>query len=147
MAAHKIVRPLIAGATVAVAALGLTAALAPASAAPGPSGANLHIIEDPDNQGNYLLAILGRFPMPQADAVGFLNNINNGDCQGGMNYYIFGDDEGDPDRYIHFKPAVGVHDDNQGLPESYLPGPGVPNPDPASGELAERGQRGVRRQR
>ncbi len=75
----------------------------------------LFIVQDSVSPGNYRLAILGgRIPMPQADAVGFLNNISNGDCQGGMNYYVFADDEGYNDRYIVMKPFPGVQVDDQG---------------------------------
>ncbi|MGV0643316.1 hypothetical protein ABQE44_07910 [Mycolicibacterium sp. XJ2546] len=117
MNARKALAWLMNGAAVVVTAAGVVAGATPASAAPGQSGATLHIIQDPQNQGNYLLAILGRFPMPQADAVGFLNNLNNGDCQGGMNYYVFGDDDGDEGaRYIHFKPVLGAHNN----PDGYL---------------------------
>ena len=98
----------------AAATVGLTAGLAPAPAAPGQSGAMLFIVQDSVSPGNYRLAILGRIPMPQADAVGFLNNISNGDCQGGMNYYVFADDEGYNDRYIVMKPFPGVQVDDQG---------------------------------
>lgn len=105
---------LIAGAAVGLAAIGLTAGTTPASGAPGQNGATLFVTQDPVNAGNYLLAILGRFPMPEADAVGFINNISNGDCLGGMNYYIYGDDGGAPGRYIHFKPVPGAHVDEQG---------------------------------
>ncbi|MGV0716677.1 hypothetical protein ABQE93_14845 [Mycolicibacterium sp. XJ662] len=117
MNARKTVAWMTSGAAAVGTAFGLMSGPAPALAAPGPTGATLHIIQDPQNQGNYLLAILGRFAMPQADAVGFLNNINNGDCQGGMNYYVFGDDEGNEDaRYIHFKPVLGAHNN----PDGYL---------------------------
>lgn len=101
-------------AAVIVAVFGAVAGMAPVSAAPAPSGANLHMIQDPANQGNYLLAILGRFPMTQADAVGFLNNINNGNCEGGMFYHIRGDDEGNNDPYVVTKRFLGAHDDDQG---------------------------------
>ena len=105
---------LIGTAAAAAAAAGLTVGPAPVSAAPGQSGATLFIVQDSVSPGNYRLAILGRFPMPQADAVGFLNNISNGDCQGGMNYYVFGDDEGYNDRYIVMKSFPGVQVDDQG---------------------------------
>lgn len=117
MKVHKTLAWMTSGAAAVATAFGLLTGPAPALAAPGQTGATLHIIQDPQNQGNYLLAILGRFPMPQADAVGFLNNINNGDCQGGMNYYVFGDDGGREDaRYIHFKPVLGAHNN----PDGYL---------------------------
>ncbi|MGV0792665.1 hypothetical protein [Mycolicibacterium sp. XJ1819] len=93
MNTRKTLVSMISGAAALGGIFGAMATAAPAVAAPGQTGANLHVIQDPANQGNYLLAIIGRFPMPQADAVGFLNNINNGDCQGGMNYYIYADDD------------------------------------------------------
>lgn len=112
MTAFKKIGTLVGTAAVAAAAVGLTTGLPPASATPGQSGATLFIVQDSVNQGNYRPAILGRISMPQADAVGFLNNINN--CAGGMNYYVFGDDEGDPDRYIVAKYFPGVQVDDQG---------------------------------
>ena len=67
MKARKAVAWMTSGAAAVGTAFGLMTGPAPASAAPGPTGATLHIIQDPQNQGNYLLAILGRFPMPEAD--------------------------------------------------------------------------------
>lgn len=92
----------------------LITGVAPATATPGQTNAMLFVVQDSQNAGNYRVAIVGRFPMPQSDAVGFLNNLNNGDCDGGMNYYVYGDDPGDPDRYIHVDSATAVHDDARG---------------------------------
>lgn len=102
----------ISGAAMIATAFGAPASLVPASAAPGQSGATLFITQDQVTPTNYLLAVLGTFRMPEADAVGFLNNINNGRCEGGMFYHIIGDD-GDP-QYIVTKRFLGAHEDDQG---------------------------------
>ncbi|UUO00581.1 hypothetical protein M4D79_16990 [Mycolicibacterium novocastrense] len=113
MESRKIPPPLISGAALA-AVIGATVGVAPVSATPGQTSATLFVVQDSVNAGNYRVAVVGRFPMPQADAVGFLNNLNNGDCDGHMNYYVYGDDPGDPDRYIHHETATAVHDDANG---------------------------------
>jgi hypothetical protein len=107
---------LLSGAAVLAGVAGLSVGPAPVSAAPGQSGATLFVIQDPAHTNNYRLAILGTYPMQQADAVGFINNINNGKCQGGMFYYIYGDD-GDPQHiYTHYLPGAAV--DGEGYLEA-----------------------------
>jgi hypothetical protein len=103
---------LLSSAAVLAGAVGLTAGPAPASAAPAQSGATLFVIQDPVHPNNYRLAIMGTYPMQQADAVGFLNNINNGKCEGSMFYYLYGDD-GDP-QHIHTLHFPGAHEDGEG---------------------------------
>lgn len=112
MTASKTIGTLIGAAASAAAAFGMTFGLAPASAAPAQSGAYLAIIQDPAHQNNYRLAIQGIIRMEQADAVGFINNINNGKCQGGMFYYVYGDD-GDP-QHIITKHFPGAREDAEG---------------------------------
>lgn len=114
MNTRKNLLPVIGGAAAVAAVLAASVSAAPALATPGQTNAHLFIAQDPANAGNSLVAIVGRFPMPQGDAVGFLNNINNGDCDGHMNYRVFADDSGDPDRYVHFETAPGARDDAQG---------------------------------
>jgi hypothetical protein len=101
-------------ASLAATSVGLTAGVAPASAARAQSGATLYIFEDPAIHTNYRVTIKGLFPMEQADAVGYLNNINDGKCEGGMSYHVHGDD-GDP-QHIVTKVFHGAHSD----PEGYL---------------------------
>ena len=84
---------LIGGTVLAAATIALTAGLAPAAAAPAPSGARLYIYTDPANPATHRVTVEGVFPMSEADAVGFLNNMNTGDT-GGMTYMIVGDDPG-----------------------------------------------------
>ncbi len=84
--------------TVALAfGMGLGLASAPASAAPSPSGAQLNVYRDPADPNFTRVTMSGLFPMSQADAQGYLNNINTGKQPGGMEYVIYGDDEGDRD--------------------------------------------------
>jgi hypothetical protein len=82
------------GAAVIAAVVGLTAGLAPAAAAPPQSGAFLAVGDDAANPLTYRLVVIGTFPMQQADAVGFINNINTGKQPGGIDYYIYADDSG-----------------------------------------------------
>jgi hypothetical protein len=105
---------LLGGAAIAATAIGLTAGLAPASAAPAQSGAVLAIVQDHAHQNNYRLAITGIIRMEQADAVGFLNNLNNGQCgkYGGMYYSIWADDGNVVQ--IHYAGFPGVQNDAGG---------------------------------
>ncbi|BDX33054.1 hypothetical protein TUM20985_36010 [Mycobacterium antarcticum] len=86
-----------AGAAVLGTVVAMTAGLAPAAASPKQSGAQLFVNEDRGNPANYRLAIKGVFPMEQADAVGYLIHINDGDHpggpgRGGMIYHLQADD-------------------------------------------------------
>jgi hypothetical protein len=114
MNAHKKIGSVLAGAATIATAVCMTAGLAPALAAPAPSGAVLGIVQDPAHQNNYLLAITGIFRMEQPDAVGFLNNLNNGQCgqYSGMIYRIYGDD-GNP-QYINRQYFPGAQNDAEG---------------------------------
>jgi hypothetical protein len=77
--------------------MGVGLASAPATAAPTESGGQLNVYRDPADPGTTRVTMSGLFPMSQADAQGFLNNIYTGKEPGGMEYVIFGDDEGDRD--------------------------------------------------
>ena len=103
---------LMGGAAMVAGTVGMTAGLAPASAAPTPTGTHLAVVQDPEHRNNYRLAIVGFIRMQQADAVGFINNINNGQCKGAMVYYLYGDDDG-PD-HIHTVYRPGALVDNDG---------------------------------
>jgi hypothetical protein len=93
--------PLVAAAAVAVTAIGLTAGLAPASAAPTQTpGTTLVVYPDPTNTGYYRLAVKGVFPMNEYDAHGFVNNLETGESPGGMDYGIHGDDPDSNDRLL-----------------------------------------------
>jgi hypothetical protein len=86
---------LIGGAAILAAAVGLTAGLAPASAAPTQTpGSNLYVYQDPANPANWALGIEGVFAMSEYDAHGFINNINTGERPGGIEYSVLGDDGG-----------------------------------------------------
>ena len=58
----------------------------PAAAAPTASGARLSIYTDPAAPKTGRVTIDGLFPMSEADAVGYLNNIYTGAKPGGMEY-------------------------------------------------------------
>jgi hypothetical protein len=78
--------------------VGLTAGLAPASAAPHQSpGVSLTIADDPANPANYVLEIRGTFPMSEGAAYDRLNNLAP---SGGMDYRIHADDPGENDGLI-----------------------------------------------
>lgn len=102
----------IGGATVVAVAVGLTAGLAPASAAPQQSpGVHLsRVAVDPSNPANYVLKIEGTFPMSEGDAHDRVNHLGPG---GGMDYIVYADDPGENDPMI-------------GSPHGYI---GVPGPD------------------
>jgi hypothetical protein len=84
----------------AAATVGLTAGLAPASAAPTQTpGVHLNIIQSPHNDGAYIVQVRGVFPMNEYDAHGFINNLDTGTgAHGGIGYKIFGDDSGSNDQ-------------------------------------------------
>lgn len=85
------------GAVAMALGMGLGLASTPASAAPTPSGATIYVYRDPDNPNFTQVSMEGLFPMSQADAQGYLDNINTGRETGGMEYIVYGDDEGDRD--------------------------------------------------
>lgn len=85
------------GVAVIGAVIGLVAGMAPAAAAPAPSGATLYICQDIGNPANYRMSIKGVFPMEQADATGYLIHVNDGirsggPGPGGMIYHVVADD-------------------------------------------------------
>jgi hypothetical protein len=77
---------------------GLAVATTPATAAPAQSGARLFVYTDPASPETTRVTVEGVFPMSEADAVGYLNNIYTGKQPGGMEYVYYKDDSGDDDR-------------------------------------------------
>jgi hypothetical protein len=109
MTALKNIPSLIGGSLLVAATIAATAGVAPASAAPPPSGATLTIEQDPTLAGRVLVAVQGTFPMGEYEAHGFINNINSGKYPGGTIIHIFGDDDG-RDNYLiphHLYPGAG----------------------------------------
>jgi len=96
MNTRKKIGSLMGGVATIAAVVGLTAGLAPAAAAPAQSGATLYVCQDVNNPDNYRMTIKGVFPMQQADAVGFLVHVNDGQHSGngpgGMIYHLEADD-------------------------------------------------------
>lgn len=75
------------------AAVALTGGLAPAAAAPKPSGTTLFLCPDFGKANTYRVTIRGVFPMTQADAEGYLIHIDDNPSRpGGMVYYLQDDD-------------------------------------------------------
>jgi hypothetical protein len=108
----KTIGSLMGGAAVVAVAIGLTAGLVPASAAPEQSpGVSLMITDDPGNPANYLLKIRGAFPMTEDQARDRLNELGPG---GGMDYVIHADDPGDDG------------DERIGNPHGFVGTPGPP---------------------
>lgn len=94
----KNIGSLIGGAAVVAATVGLTAGLAPASAAPQQSpGVTLSVVPNPANDAEYLLRIEGTFPMSENDARDRVNHLGP---SGGMDYIVYADDPGDSDSTI-----------------------------------------------
>jgi hypothetical protein len=109
MNTYKRVATLIGGAAMAAAVAGLTAGLAPATAAPPHPAGKLFVY--PVHTETHRVTIEGVFPMSQADAVGFINNINTGARPGGMSYAIYGDDPtGISRRGVYEFPGAGVEE-------------------------------------
>lgn len=105
---------LMGGAVMIATAIGLTAGVAPASAAPKQVGATLHIVQDVQHSNNWRLTSVGVYPMSQADAQGFLNNMNNGKCRGALYYHVYGDD-GSPQHIFSTRPFYSAHADAEGF--------------------------------
>ena len=106
-------------AAVTAVTVGLAAGLAttPASAAPAQSGATLTIYKPSPYSGYYKVYINGVFPMSQADAQGYINNLTgpwpgNPDMvwTGGMQYHLYGDDTGSNDAGVayDFQPGASL---------------------------------------
>jgi hypothetical protein len=91
----------LSGAAVGAAVVGLTIGVGVAAAYSGQTdGATLYVCPDLQNPTNVRLTVKGVFPMQQADAVGFITHLNDGNHPGGpgpggMIYHIEGDDGGD----------------------------------------------------
>lgn len=73
--------------------VGVGLAAAPASAAPRPTGGQLSVYRDPGDPNFTRVTMAAHYPMNQADAQGYLNNVGNG----GMEFLLYADDEGDGD--------------------------------------------------
>lgn len=90
----------LSGAVIGAAVVGLTIGSGVATAYSGQTdGATLYVCPDLQNPTNVRLTVKGVFPMQQADAVGFITHLNDGNHPGGpgpggMVYHIEGDDGG-----------------------------------------------------
>lgn len=82
----------LAGAAMITGVVGLTAGLAPASAAPKPSpGATLSIVNDIVDPAYIRLIISGVHTMEEPDAVGYITHLGESSFAG-MNYAVYADD-------------------------------------------------------
>ena len=110
---NKIARA-VGGAAMIAAVAGLTAGLAPASAAPKPTpDANLTIVASDIVNPDYSRIILrGVFPMQEPDAFGFVKHLMDNGC-GGMHYIVWGDDGSE--QYLFDRNFPGTHEDVEGF--------------------------------
>ena len=113
MNARKKITTLMGGAAMVATVFGMTAGLAPVSAAPSPSpGSTLTIVDQNiTGPGKNRVIVYGVYPMEKPDAVGYLNNLSAG-C-GGMHYIVWGDDGSE--QYLFDRNYPGVHDDIDGF--------------------------------
>jgi len=113
MNAHKKIGSFLGGAAMIAAVMGMTAGLAPASAAPSQSpGSQLTIVDQNITGAGFNRVIVqGVYPMQKPDAVGYLNNLTAG-C-GGMHYIVWGDDGNE--QYLFDRNYPGVHNDIDGF--------------------------------
>lgn len=82
----------LAGASLIAAVVGLSAGMAPASAAPKQTqGAKLSVVDDVVDSAYVRLIISGFHPMEEPDAVGYLTHLGEGKSAG-MNYAVYADD-------------------------------------------------------
>jgi hypothetical protein len=114
MNARKKVTSVMGAAAVITGIAGLTAGLAPASAAPSQTpGAVLSIVRQDIVNPDYNRIILrGVFPMEQPDAVGFVTHLMDNGC-GGMHYIVWGDDG--EEQYLFDRNFPGTHEDIEGF--------------------------------
>ena len=112
MNTRKNIARLMGGAAMVATVVGMTAGLAPASAAPSQSpGSQLTIVDQNiTGPGKNRVIVQGVYPMEKPDAVGFLNNLSAG-C-GGMHYIVWGDDGSE--QYLFDRNYPGVHEDIDG---------------------------------
>lgn len=112
MSKHKTITTLMGGAALVATVAGITAGMAPASAAPSQSPNSRLTIVDQNvtGAGFNRVIVQGWFPMEKPDAVGFLNNLSAG-C-GGIHYILWGDDGNE--QYLFDRNYPGVHDDIDG---------------------------------
>lgn len=92
MTARKKIGSFMGGAAMIAGAVGMTAGLAPASAAPSQSPGSMPTIVDQNitGAGDSRVIVQGVCPKQKPEAVGYLNNLTAG-C-GGMHYITRGDD-------------------------------------------------------
>ncbi len=112
MNTRKKITTLMGGAAMIATVVGMTAGLAPASAAPSQSpGSTLTIVDQNfTGPGKNRVIVYGVYPMEKPDAVGYLNNLTG--C-GGMHYIVWGDDG--KEQYLFDRNYPGVHDDIDGF--------------------------------
>jgi hypothetical protein len=90
----------LSGLAIAASVVGSTLGSGGAAAFSGQTdGATLYVCPDLRNPTNVRLTVKGVFPMQQADAVGFMTHLNDGNHPagpgpGGMIYHVEGDDGG-----------------------------------------------------
>jgi len=113
MNARKKIGSVMGGAAMIAAAVGMTAGLAPASAAPSQSpGSMLTIVDQNITGAGYSRVIVqGVYPKQKPDAVGYLNNLTAG-C-GGIHDIVWGDDGNE--QYLFDRNYPGVHNDIDGF--------------------------------
>jgi hypothetical protein len=113
MTTRKKLASTIGGAATIAAVIGMTAGLAPASAAPKQTpGTRISIVEDIVNPTYYRVILNGVYPMQQPDAVGFIVHLGDNRC-GGMHYIVWGDDDG-KEQYLFDRNFPGTHEDIEG---------------------------------
>lgn len=114
MTVRRKITSTIGAATMTVAALGMTAGLAPASAAPAQTaGATLTIVDQNITGAGYNRVILyGVYPMQEPDAVGFITHLNDNGC-GGMHYTVLGDDGNE--QYLYDRNFPGTSESVEGF--------------------------------
>lgn len=85
-------KSLTGGAAVVLTIVGLTAGMAPASAAPKQtSGATLSVVTDIVNPAYNRLIFSGVYPMEEYDAAGYVTHVGESSF-GGMSYSVYADD-------------------------------------------------------
>ena len=113
MTARKKIGSFMGGAAMIAGALGMTAGLAPPSAAPSQSPGSMPTIVDQNitGAGYSRVIVQGVYPKQKPDAVGYLNNLTAG-C-GGIHDIVWGDDGNE--QYLFDRNYPGVHNDIDGF--------------------------------
>jgi hypothetical protein len=114
MNTRRMIGSVMSGAAMIAGIVGLTAGLAPASAAPSQSpGATLSVVpQDIVNADYNRLILYGVFAMQEADAVGFVTHLMDNGC-GGMHYIVWGDDG--KEQYLFDKNFPGTSEGIEGF--------------------------------